>query len=831
MIGVIGAVWRLWYQRLPQRQFSLHNGRAARRARPLPAVRDIKDPAALGVHRAAAHPAVTATQPGGRRAEPGWPAYVPRDGDHELREGLAAGEFVLLVGDSLAGKSRMAFEAMSVSLAGHALVCPADRSAVAAAVARAGQQRRCVLWLDDLEAYLGPGGLTAAHIGQLLGGASEHRVIMATIRAAELARIAACHEAGQISPDVREVLELAHPIRVARVFTGAELDRARARGWDPRIADAVGRADSRGVPECLACGPELLREWEDARASSQSPAARGAALVAAAVDIRRAGYASPVPRALIDQVHEHYLDDPQRSGRPRKALGDAWDWATGPRPAGGALLRPSGHVVRVPGYLIDSVERRAGRAGQVPEPVVRAAIDQAGAADLDSIAAAAHLQARYALAEHAWRRACRAKASDGLLGPEHPGTLASRSGLACALHLLGRLEDAEAEHRVVLDGRTAVLGADDPDTLASRSYLAGVLRDQGRLAEAEAEHRAVLEARIRVLGADDPGTLASRSYLAGVLREQGRLAEAEAEARAVLDGRTRVLGPDHRDTLASRSDLAVILRAHGRLAEAEAEHRAELEARSRTLGSDHPETLSSRGDLASALRAQGRLEEAEAEYAAIAETIAGMLGADHPAALTARSNLALVLRARGRLVEAEAEHRAILDGRIGVLGAEHPETLASRGNLASVLAARGRLEEAETEHRAIAETMCRVLGADHPSALGSRGNLALVLSALGRLEEAEADHRAIAQTLTRVLGADHPDTLTGRSNLASVLCDLGRLEEAQAENRAVLDGRTRVLGAGHPDTLASRSHLAGVLRALGRHEDAEHAALPPEPVS
>jgi hypothetical protein len=68
----------------------------------------------------------------------------------DLRERLAAGGFVLLAGDSAAGKSRAAFEAMTATLPGHLLTCPASRDAVTAAVARAAQARRCVLWLDDL---------------------------------------------------------------------------------------------------------------------------------------------------------------------------------------------------------------------------------------------------------------------------------------------------------------------------------------------------------------------------------------------------------------------------------------------------------------------------------------------------------------------------------------------------------------------------------------------------------------------------------------------------------------------------------------------------------
>jgi hypothetical protein len=58
--------------------------------------------------------------------------------------------------------------------------------------------------------------------------------------------------------------------------------------------------------------------------------------------------------------------------------------------------------------------------------------------------------------------------------------------------------------------------------LGSRNNLALVLQDLGRLEEAEAEHRAVLEARVRLLGAEHPHTLTSRNNLAVVLRALGK---------------------------------------------------------------------------------------------------------------------------------------------------------------------------------------------------------------------------------------------------------------------------------------------------------------------
>ncbi len=746
--GIVQERYRSERERRGEQRLRVHDGCLVLADGDLPLVRDIVDPVRLGTHRAAPAEAASGAAASGAPASGApaggadAPAYIPRDLDGELRELLAAGGFVLLVGDSTAGKTRMAFEALQATLPAHTLIVPVGANAIPAAVSQAADGPRSVLWLDDLERFLGPGGISAAYVGRLLSGSGHHRVIAATIRAAEQARLTADMRADDGTSDglqdVREVLDQARHLRIARLFTTSELERAGVRDWDPRIAEAIRHADSYGIAEYLAAGPLLLRDWQDARSSSAGTAARGAALVTAAIDVRRAGYISPIPQDLLDEIRGQYLDDPEPGGTPGGPLAEAWTWATAQRSGTACLLSPVGdNRVEVFDYLTDTVQRRAGPLDRVPEPVVRSALASAGAADAGSLARTAYNQGRWQLAADAWRIACRLLASDPGAGQEHPDTVTTRDNLALVLHDLGRLDEAEAEIRAVLEIRQRALGPDHPDIIGSRSNLALVLHDQARLDEAAAEIRAVLAARQRVLGSDHPDTLASRSNLARVLRDLGRLDEAEAEIRAVLAARQRVLGSDHPDTLASRNNLARVLRRLGRLDEAEAEHRAVLAIAVRTLGPDHPDTLGSRGDLAGVLRDLGRLDEAEAEIRAVLAARQLVLGPDHPDTLASRNNLARVLRDLGWLDEAEAEVRAVLAIRQRVLGPDHPDTLASRGNLAGVLQDRGRLD-AEAEHPAVEAVRSLVLGPDHP------GTLADGLANA----DADADARADAEMIT-----------------------------------------------------------------------------------
>ncbi|MFD1115671.1 tetratricopeptide repeat protein [Sphaerisporangium aureirubrum] len=662
----------------------------------LPKVAQIDDPVRLGVHPALVLASVTGTQP---------PAYVPRDVDEAVRERLAEGGFVLLVGDSTAGKSRTAFEAMRTTVPEHLLIAPHDRTALPAAIEHAARADRCVLWLSDLEHYLGTAGLTREHIARLTTDSKGHRIILATLRSAEQARLTSPPNDGDQSVrsaarEIHETLEQAAPVRLVRMFSPAEVDRARLRTWDPRIASAVDKAKEFGIAEYLASGPELQRDLDNAWDIGANP--RGAALVVAAIDCRRAGYTSPAPRKLLEHLHTDYLNAMGGHRLQPESLDQAWQWATRPRRATTALLTaiqgPDNDQVVVFDYLVDLAQQQQGPLAHVAETVIRTALTHVTIAeDADQIATTAQHQGRYHLTETAQHLSLTLRRR--VLGEDHPSTLTSRDNLAFVLWALGRLEEAEAEHRAVLAVRRRVLGEDHPSTLMSRDNLAGVLRDLGRQAEAEAEHRAVLAVRRQVLGEDHPSTLTSRNNLANVLNTLGRLEEAEAEHRAVLAVRRRVLGEDHPSTLMSRDNLAVMRRDLGRQAEAEAEHRAVLAVRRQVLGEDHPDTLMSRENLAVVLRALGRLEEAEAEHRAVLAVRRRVLGEDHPSTLTSRDNLAVVLWALGRLEEAEAEHRAVLAVRRRVLGEDHPSSLMSRENLAVVLRDLGR--QAEAEHRAL----------------------------------------------------------------------------------------------------------------------------------
>ncbi len=598
VVAVAGNVAQNSLSGALKKRAELNSERARRIFMPrgrLPRVREIADPVAVGVRPAAPRPPA-GRPPDGRGDRV--PVYVPRDVDGPLRQAMSGSGFVLLVGEATAGKTRTAFEAMRAALPGHLFIAPSVLDDVAAAVTAAAAERNCVLWLDNLPLFLGPGGLTRKPVAELLAGTDHHRVILATMRATDESRLALPGAAGGGEHEMRVsqgvVDQADHRVFVERLLTASELARARElAARDTRLAGAIRQPSGTGLGEYLASGPQLYAEWQDARSRGHHP--RGAALIAAAVDCRRAGYAGPLPRLLLAELHSAYLEEYGGSQVYPEKLARAWTWAVSARDSGSAPLRfiDADHC-DVFGYLIDEFQRRAGQLA--PESTVLTALSYAGPADASAIANAAWRQGRYRLAEAAIRVACDAVRQTA--GPDDPEVLAIRNNLAVVLQDQGKTAEAEAEYRAILAAWAGRPGAGRPEVQAARNNLAAILSEQGKLTEAEAEYRAIMEARRQALGPGHQETLAARHNVAAILHAQGRLAEAEAEYRDVRQARIALLGEDHPNTLITRHNYAVVLANLGRLDEAEAELGAVLDARTRVLGPGHPHTRKSRDYLA-----------------------------------------------------------------------------------------------------------------------------------------------------------------------------------------------------------------------------------------
>jgi tetratricopeptide (TPR) repeat protein len=708
----------------------------------LPRVRDLNDPLALGVH--AAEPVVRDGV--ADRVAP----FIRRDREADVHAAVTSGGFVLIVGESTAGKTRLAYEALRALRPNHAFVCPAP-SVLSVLLPAVQKEKRCVVWLDDLERYLGAQGLTVTLLAQLLGDGSRDVLVLATMRA---------HEHNQfLSPPIgvppeeralrertaRELLHSARTIRIDRRWSVAERERAAEHPSDPRLARAVD--DERfGIAETLACGPTMLESWRNAWTPGGHP--RAAAVLAAAVDCRRLGMHAPVSSAILADLHGRHLEDRGGDRLRPEPLDEALSWLCTPvHSATGSLLIRSADGYQAFDYLLDVPDLQP-----VPEGMP---LDLASRLD-----------------------------------PAH----AHDVGLATGR--LGRWEEAHQVHHAVAAEHDRLLGPDHPDTLASRYEVAFTLNHTGRPADALREYTHVADSRERILGPDHPDTLTARQEMAYVLGQLGRHFEAYQVYTSVLAAREHAMGPDHPDTLRCRHNLAFNLSRLGRL---EDSYRMALDAaatRARVLGPNHPDTLVTRYEVAYTPGRLDRWPEALQTYQEVAEARAGTLGPDHPDTLAARYEVGISLGRLGRSAQALTLYRDLTDNRTRVHGPAHPETLRARHGLCVNLGRLGHWEEALAESRDVCAIRKRVLGSDHPDTLVSHREVAIGLGWLGRWADALTEYRHVADARERVLGADHPDALASRNDEAHCLEQLGRGQEAAELYQRVAALRQRAAGEG-----------------------------------
>ncbi|MFJ1754375.1 tetratricopeptide repeat protein [Kitasatospora sp. NPDC088134] len=327
-------------------------------------VRDF-EPSELGVHRAR-----TGTD------ESRVPTYVLRDIDGEIRAELSrtasTGGMVLLSGDSTAGKTRAAYEALRAVLPDALMFVPGRARDLGDLIGTLSRSRPApgvvrVLWLDNLERYLASPGFDVSALRSLRRAGV---VVLATIRLA----VRQQYMASGVGADV---LKSCREFAVERLWSDKEIARLKeviAAESDSRLVEALQCAKDHGVAEYLAAGPELWRELVQASTVHGNP--RGAAFVRAAIALALAGARMPVGMEVLERIHEIFLPGANKALLTPESEGEAVRWATEVRYGVTAPLLPDGSGFYPFDYLVDATLRESGPGrGLVPEDAWQAALD------------------------------------------------------------------------------------------------------------------------------------------------------------------------------------------------------------------------------------------------------------------------------------------------------------------------------------------------------------------------------------------------------------------------------------------------------------------------
>jgi len=588
-------------------------GREVGPARPAGAVQVSEaDPRRLGVHAAISVPGMPDDVP---------PEYVPRDVDTAefgVRAKVAAaarrGGFVLLVGGSSVGKTRCAVEAVRALLPDWWLMHPAGPDQVAALAD--APVLRTVVWLDELQRYLGgEHGLTGGVMRALLGAAGPV-VVIGTLWPNRYAAYTTMPAPGDADPHAREreVLDLAAVIRISPEFSASEQKQARAAAVrDPRLAVALGAAGF-GLTQTLAAAPQLVARWEDAQAAD--PYAR--AVLTAALDATRLGARAPLSPEFLRAAAPGYCTSVQQAEAQGNWFEQALAYGTARLHGAAAVLAPAGPDMgliagyTVADYLLQHADQER-RAVRVPASTWNALLSQIhNPADVGRLADSAEGRLLYCYAIPLYRSA--ANAGDGHAAERLADLLAERGDLDEAMQILRARADAGDEYAAYKLARL-LAERGDLDGLRARAD-AGDEHAAERLAQLLAEHRDLDELRTRA----DAGDRHADYSLADLLAERGDLDEAMQILRARADAgdghaaerlaqllaergdldelRTRADAGDRHadyslaDLLAERGDLDEILRIRRARADTGDGHPARLLA-----GRGEPDELRDRADV------------------------------------------------------------------------------------------------------------------------------------------------------------------------------------------------------------------------------------------
>ncbi|WP_051798486.1 hypothetical protein [Catenuloplanes japonicus] len=443
----------------------------------LPTLAALSDPIMLGVHPAAT---ISSPAPAPLDLPAAVPVYIPRDLDARLDAALAGGGLVLLVGDSTAGKSRAGYEAMRRLPGDRHLLVPYERDSLRQLLDEGLEFRDTIVWLDDLERFLGPGGLDTALLHRIVGDGTRRVVLLATMRASESTARFAGHDGKGHPGDrnllraERDLLDQATRLDLPRRFSRAECDRAQERDWDPRIAEALAHSGQYGLAEYIAAAPVLWRRWQDAQAVDNPDRLRvGAAIVAAALDCRRAGLRRPVPRTLVRMVADIYLDRRIVARVDEQLFDEGLAWAAETVQATSALLTLQADEIEVFDYLLDTLQAESADR-PVPEPLWAHLVGSLNPADAWSVGIACYWAGRLEYAEQAFQCGLRA---------EERGIVAQAAvGLGELAFLLDQFEEARRWF-----GRAANVEA----TLGDAGVRRTALQQRQELVESERWYRHV----------------------------------------------------------------------------------------------------------------------------------------------------------------------------------------------------------------------------------------------------------------------------------------------------------------------------------------------------
>jgi serine/threonine protein kinase len=275
---------------------------------------------------------------------------------------------------------------------------------------------------------------------------------------------------------------------------------------------------------------------------------------------------------------------------------------------------------------------------------------------------------------------------------------ASLASLAAYYTEAQNFSEAEKYYAEALRIFKEVLPEGHPATLDAMGDVATMYQRQGRLDEAAALHRSIIDLKSRLIGPETDPVAMGYANLALVFVRQGRYKEAEEALRRGLEIHMKLFGPEHLQVVNETRNL-------GRLREVQEDHAgAEILigralAVLRRLGGDEQSLRYMEGQFAMVRMRLGHAAEALRTLRMVYGRLKSLSPKGSP--MVADSSLWLgfaLLEAEpaSGAREAETLFWEAVDFQRSTLPADHPKVAEAECALAQALAALGRRRDAET---------------------------------------------------------------------------------------------------------------------------------------
>ncbi|WP_158104644.1 MULTISPECIES: tetratricopeptide repeat protein [Streptomyces] len=245
---------------------------------------------------------------------------------------------------------------------------PSGPESLKGVVEAAVNLNQTVIWLDEVQNFIGPGKVESETIRQLLFNSSQPAIIIGTIWPDNYSRLRSrltSEDDEDPNRDAREILNLATRFDIAG-FSAAERERAeRIAQIDPRIREAMSNESEASLTEILAATPELVHRWQYGESDL------GRLVITAAIMARVCGCGEPIPAQPLQDVTQLLMSGSQRARAPEGWFEEATGWACEPTRGSVSALAPYAKTVgSFDGYTVsDVLVQNAIESSEVKEKI------------------------------------------------------------------------------------------------------------------------------------------------------------------------------------------------------------------------------------------------------------------------------------------------------------------------------------------------------------------------------------------------------------------------------------------------------------------------------